>query len=183
MSGVQCPTTSEDPMDDAMDVGDGIIMKRAADPLDDHNGQSAALYDAFWPVFLLRRGLRQGKALPAPKYRHLMTYYDNRFAQDMGLFFCLANTRMRHEVNQAVSAKAESKPAEQQLESSRIPRESNCEFWLPARRTRPGPGEAIYDEDFEGLLKDAQADPKGVAAQDLLKKVLPFLNISSRQFF
>ena len=69
MSGVQCPTTSEDPMDDAMDVGDGIIMKREADPLDDHNGQSAALYDAFWPVFLLRRGLRQGKALPAPKYR------------------------------------------------------------------------------------------------------------------
>ena len=33
-----------------------------------------------WPAFLLRRGLRQGKALPAPKYRHLMTYYDNRFA-------------------------------------------------------------------------------------------------------
>ena len=43
--------------------------------------------------------------------------------------------------------------------------------------------EAINDEDFEDLLKDVQADPKGVAAQDLLKKVLPFLNISSRQFF
>ena len=76
-----------------------------------------------------------------------MTYYDNRFAQDMGLLFCLANTRMRHEVNQAVSAKAHSS------------------------------GRA-----FE-LLKDAQAGPKGVAAQDLLKKVLPFLSISSRQFF
>ena len=33
--------------------------------------------------------------------------------------------------------------------------------------------EAINDEDFEDLLKDAEADPKGVAAQDLLKKVLP----------
>ena len=43
--------------------------------------------------------------------------------------------------------------------------------------------EAINDEDVEDLLKDAQADPKGVAAQDLLKKVLPFLNFSSRQFF
>jgi len=43
--------------------------------------------------------------------------------------------------------------------------------------------EAINDEDVEDLLKDAQADPKGVAAQHLLKKVLPFLNISSRQFF
>jgi len=37
--------------------------------------------------------------------------------------------------------------------------------------------EAINDEDFEDLLKDAQADPKGVAAQDFLKKVLPFLDI------
>ena len=82
------PTTSDDPMDDAMNVNDGITMKREADPLDDYNGQSDALYDAFWPVFLLLRGLRQGKALPAPKYRHLMTYYDNRFAQDMGLLFC-----------------------------------------------------------------------------------------------
>ena len=41
--------------------------------------------------------------------------------------------------------------------------------------------EAINDEDFEDLLKDAQADPKGVVAQDLLKKLLPFLNISGRQ--
>ena len=47
--------------------------------------------------------------VPAPKYRHLMTYYDNRFAQeDMGLLFCLANTRIRHEVNQAASAKVHS---------------------------------------------------------------------------
>jgi len=29
-------------MDDAMNVGDGITMKREADPLDDYNGQSAA---------------------------------------------------------------------------------------------------------------------------------------------
>ena len=88
------------------------------------------------------------KALPAPKYRHLMTYYDHRFAQDMGLLFCLANTRMRREVNQAASAMVRSQR-----------------------------------QDFEDLLKDAQADPKGVAAQDLLKKVLPFLNISSRKLF
>jgi len=43
--------------------------------------------------------------------------------------------------------------------------------------------EAISDVDFEDLLKDAQADPKGVAARDLPNKVLPFLNISSRQLF
>ena len=41
--------------------------------------------------------------------------------------------------------------------------------------------EAINDKDFEDILKDAQADPKGVAAQDLPKRVLPFLSISGRQ--
>ena len=45
-------------MNDAMNVDDGITMKREANPLDDYNGQSAALYDALWPVFLRRRGLR-----------------------------------------------------------------------------------------------------------------------------
>ena len=97
---------------------------------------------------------------PAPKYRHLMAYYYNRFAQDMGLLFCLANTRMLHEVNQAVSAKVHS-----------------------SGRAFEQFKDADNDEDYEDLLKDAQADPKGVAAQDLLKKVLPFLSISSRQFF
>ena len=122
--------------------------------------EATYVYGAFWPVSLLRRGLCQGTALPAHKYRHLITYYDNRFAQDMGLLFCLANTRIRHEVNQGVSAKVHS-----------------------SGRAFEQFKEAINDEDFEDLLKDKQADPKGVAAQDLLKKVLPFLNISSRQFF
>ena len=89
-----------------------------------------------------------------------MNYYDNRFAQDMGLLFCLAKTEIRHEVNQAVSAKVHS-----------------------SGRAFEQFKKAINDEDFENLLKDAQADPKGVAAQDFLKKVLPFLNTSSRQFF
>ena len=54
--------------------------------------------------------------------------------------------------------------------------------WFFCRASEQFKG-AIDDEDFGDLLKDAQADPKGVAARDLLKKVLPFLNISSRQFF
>ena len=89
-----------------------------------------------------------------------MTYYDIRFAQEMSLLFCLANTRMRHDVNQVVSAKV------------------HC-----SGRAFEQFKKAINDEDFENLLKDAQADPKGMAAQDLLKKLLPFLNISSRPFF
>ena len=67
---------------------------------------------------------------------------------------------MKDEVNQAVSAKVHS-----------------------SGRAFEQFKETINDEDFEDLLKDAQADPKGVAAQDLLRKVLPFLNISSKQFF
>ena len=56
----------------------------------------------------------------------------------MGLLFCLANTRMRHKVNQAVSAKVHS-----------------------SGRAFEQFKEAINNEDFEDLLKDAQADPKG----------------------
>ena len=159
---------TEDAGDDADDmiadagkkvqVDGGITMKRAADPLDDYNGHSSTLYDAFWPLFLLRRGLRQGTSLPAPKYRHLMTYYDNRFAQDMGLLFSLANTRMRHEVNKAVSAKV--------ITSGSAFEKCN---------------EAINDPAFDELPQGAQNDPKGKEAQDLLKRVLPFLNISGRQ--
>ena len=67
---------------------------------------------------------------------------------------------MKDEVNQAVSAKAHS-----------------------SGRAFEQFKEAINDVDFEDLLKDAQADPKGVAARDLPNKVLPFLNISSRQLF
>ena len=93
-------------------------------------------------------------------WRYLRFGFDNRFEKDMGLLFCLANTRMRHEVNQAVSAKVHS-----------------------SGRAFEQFKEAINDEDFEDLLKDAQADPKGVAAQDLLKKVLPFLSTSTRQLF
>ena len=77
----------------------------------------------------------------APKYRHLMTYYDNCFAQDMGLLFCLANKRMRHEVNQAVSAKVHS-----------------------SGRAFERFKEAINDEDLEDLLKDAQAIKLNVPA-------------------
>ena len=35
----------------------------------------------------------------------------------------------------------------------------------------------------EGRSKTHKPTRKGVAAQDLLKKVLPFLSISGRQFF
>ena len=55
-------------------------------------------------------------------------------------------------------------------------------FFLPSLRAfEQFESEAINDEDFEDLLKDAQADPKGVVLQDLLKKLLPFFNISGWQ--
>jgi len=100
------------------------------------------MYFAFWPVFLLRRRPHQGRALPARNYRHLMTYYDSRFAQDMGLLFCLANTRMRHEVNQAASAKV-----------------------FSSGRAFEQFKEANNDEDFEGLWLGPWAGASGGAAQ------------------
>ena len=65
---------------------------------------------------------------------------------------------MRHEVNQAVPARAHS-----------------------SGRAFGQFKEAINDADLEGLLQAAQADPKGKEAQGFLKKVLPFLNTRGRQ--
>ena len=56
-----------------------------------------------------------------------------------------------------------------------------CVFFVLFCRAFEQFKEAINDEGFEDLLKDAQADPKGVVAQGFLKKLLPFLGISGRQ--
>lgn len=139
--------------------GDGIVMKRGDNTHNDYDRQVQTLYEAFWPLFLLRRGFRYGKALPDPKYRHLFLYYDNRFAHSMPLLFCLANSRMRHAVNKGVTARVKSS--------------SECfeEF-----------SNVVNDPSFLALLEEAMQEPdgKGDATTRVLSTVLRFLNLSSK---
>ena len=139
--------------------GGHINMKRGKNPHNDYGRQPTTLYEAFWPLFLLRRGFEEFKPLPDVKYRHLFLYYDSRFAHDMALLFKLANDKMRHEVNKGVAARVTS--------SSRCFREFT---------------ETINDPSFQDLLKEAQeeTDGKGPASRIVVKKVLRFLQLSSR---
>jgi hypothetical protein len=134
-----------------------IAMRRADDPCDDYTGVSTSLYAAFWSLLILGRGLARDQALPGQKYRHMMTYYDNRMADCLPLLFTLANMKLRHAVNRAVGAKViSSAPAFREF-------------------TR-----TVNDPSFPALLKEAQADPDGPAAKRVLQHVLRFINLSGR---
>jgi hypothetical protein len=133
-----------------------LEMQRADTPVDDYENASEALYAAWWPLFILRRGLVKGKSLTPAKLRHLFLYYDNRFAHDMALLFYLANVTMRHAVNRSVTMKVKS---------------SDTAF---------GEFQAlINDDEFHALLKAAKCDPSGPEAQQVLKRVIRFINLSA----
>ena len=89
----------------------GVAMQRADEPRDDYTHGGANVMRAFWPLFVLGRGLPLTRTLNKEDYRHLMCYYDLRFARDLFLVLHLANVIMRHEVNRAVGARVNSSAA------------------------------------------------------------------------
>ena len=63
----------------ASSAADGTVrIESGEDPLDDYGGHADILYEAFWPLFPLRRGLVGGKPPNKKLSRRLMTYYDAR---------------------------------------------------------------------------------------------------------
>ena len=111
----------------------------------------------WWPMFLLGQGpCQRGKALSKKTIRNLFLYYDNRAAENTALLFHLASVVLRHEANLAVGATVTSNP------------EAFEQF-----------KEVVNDPGFEDLLRRAKADPTGEDTRDLLRRVLPFLNLSS----
>ena len=58
-----------------------IHMRREDKPLNDYGDASVALYATWGPLFLLRRGLQNGKPLSTKgQLRHMFTYFDKRCA-------------------------------------------------------------------------------------------------------
>ena len=136
---------------------DRLELQRGDVPLDDYMGDAEALYGAWWPLFILRRGVLPGKAMRRKKLRHLFCYYDNRFAHDMQLLFHIANTVMRHAVNTAVSVTVKSKSSAFQKFQ-----------------------EFVNDEDFLSLLHAAKQNPTGKEAREVLKRVYSFINLAGK---
>ena len=134
-----------------------LELQRESRPLDDYMGDAEALYGAWWPQFILKRGVVPGKAVRKKKLRHLFCYYDNRFAHDRQLLFHLANTVLRHAANTAVSVTVKSKgTAFEQFK------------------------ELVNDDEFTALLAVAKQNPKGAEARRIMSRVVSFINLAGK---
>ena len=134
-----------------------LALARGRDALDDYTSQPEVLYDAWWPIFLLRRGLPPGAPLSKHKLRHLVLYFDCRAAHDMPLLFHLANVVMRHSVNSAVGVRVKRDP------------ESFARFT-----------ELTNDESFLETLAVARAHPTSKEAREVTAKLINLINLTGK---
>jgi hypothetical protein len=134
-----------------------LEMQRDGTPLDDYMGDAEALYGAWWPLFILRRGVLPGKAIRKKKLRHLFCYHDCRFAHDLELLFHCANTVLRHAANTAVSVTVKSKGSA--FEDFKA---------------------LVNDADFVALLDAAKQSPKGPEARQVMGRVISFINLAGK---
>jgi hypothetical protein len=88
--------------------------------------------------------------------RQVFLYFDNRFATDLSLVFHAANMVMRHAVNRAVTARVKTSPAAFEMFNS-----------------------LLHDGNFMNMLQEAQDDPQGKAAREVVSKVIGFINLSA----
>ena len=134
-----------------------LIYERGAHPLDDYACAAKALYDAWWPHFLLQRGLKPNEPLSRAKIRHLFLYFDNRFAHDMPLLFHLASVILRHAVNSAVGVRVK----------------TNAEAFAKYQ-------ELVEDDGFLDKLDAAKRNPKGKEAREVTSVLINLVVITGK---
>jgi hypothetical protein len=146
--------------DAAQDVMHGVarLLQRGGTPMDDYGGQPQMLYDAHFSLFPIQEGLELGTKLSVHKTRHMMLFYDCRFAQDLSLLFGLADTLSRHAVHKAVHVQARTTPhAQKEVE------------------------ELMKDGELRDKLRRACQDPRGEEAVALVHAIMPFVKMSCRR--
>jgi len=89
--------------------------------------------------------------------KHLFLYFDNRAAHDMTLLFHLADVRLRHNVNQAVGVRVH------------LDQKAFKKF-----------EEIVNGEDFLDKLEKARRNSKSAEAREIVSRVLPVANLTSR---
>ena len=134
-----------------------LEYERAAHPLDDYACAAKALYDAWWPHFILRRGLKPNEPLRRDKIRHMFLYFDNRFAHDMPLLFHLASVILRHAVNSAVGVRVKTSE------------EAFAKFQ-----------KLVEDDAFLDKLDVAKRNPKGKEAREITSLVINLVILTGK---
>jgi hypothetical protein len=132
-----------------------LHLQRDDNVLNDYEGAAEVIYKTWWSLLPLRRGFVRGRSIPDGKWRQVMLYFDNRFAHDHTLLFHAADMVIRHAVNRAVSARVSTSPG------------AFAKF-----------KELLHDESFLEKLAEARTNPKGVAAREILSRVIGFINLS-----
>ena len=156
----------KEPVAGCTDSGDGVpdvmtamcrLLRRDPVMADDYRGQPACLLEAHFPLFPLGQGLPLDKKLSRARVRHMMLFHDCRFATELELVFGMADTTVRHLVNEKVSMMARRAPAAiAKIEA------------------------LLGDSTLSGRLRKACLDPLGADAVLLMKQVLPCVNMSAR---
>ena len=86
----------------------------------------------------------------------MFTYLDSRFAHNLTLLFHCANVCLRHAANQAVALRVKSQPG-----------------------AFAALNEIVTAPDFRSKLLLARQNPKGTEAQQILNKVVSFVNAAA----
>ncbi len=132
-----------------------VVVRRNEDPINDYSDAAPGMYAVFWPLFPLGRGLLAGKAMKDTKFRHLIQYFDTRFAKRLDFLFHCGDVKRRHDANLGVSATVKSK-------------QSDFAAFT----------ELINSVEFKDLLDEARKKPDSTAATALMRKVLPIVSLA-----
>jgi hypothetical protein len=139
--------------------GGAVPVRRDEAPICEYRENHLIIQGAFWWLSLLGKGLGTVKSIvPIKRSRHMLLFYDNRFALDAQFLFTLANQHMRAACARGVTACWRNHP--------------DMARKFEELRQRDG-----LQDDFSQALRE----PKGAKAKELLRLLLPLLTVSGRQ--
>ena len=138
-----------------------VRVARESEPLCEYTQNDVIIEGAFWWLFLTGKalgGAKGEKGILSPKRtRHMMLFYDRR-CMDPQLLFALANQTMRAQCTRAVNASWRNHP--------------NLAAEMEKLRQKA---------DLGDKMAEALKNPNGSAAREIMRTLLPMLNISGNK--
>jgi hypothetical protein len=136
----------------------GVRVSRSEGPINEYQVQlSSQMMAHFWNMFPLGNGLPPNYLSDLRTTRRLLLHYSGTFARNTHFILLVVNQVMRHKVNTSVGIRAK-----------------KCEGEFAAIT------EIVNDPEFLDKLRAGMLDPKGEAAQDVYRRVLPYCSLSGK---
>ena len=133
-------------------------VERGSNPINDFTTNDMLLGDGFWFHFLLgHRWLKKGSQ-PVPALKHMFMQYTLDAAHDIDFLLLLANQRIRHTTSRATNAMLKARPGA-------------AAAFIEARD----------DPETPEKLAKAVANIESPEAEEMIKKLFPFITASAAQ--